>query len=94
MGTTTADHISAEGLRTETNSLGEVHVPEDKLWGAQTQRSLEHFSIGKDLMFAHYALGHDLTLKQAARKLGFVTEAEFDRIVDPSKMVHPYVATE
>ena len=36
--------------RTETDSLGEVKVPADKLWGAQTQRSLEHFSIGKDLI--------------------------------------------
>jgi fumarate hydratase, class II len=41
---------------------------------------------------AHYALDNDLTLKQAALKLGFVTEAEFDRVVDPPKMVHPYVA--
>lgn len=41
---------------------------------------------------AHYALDNDLTLKQAALKLGFVTEDEFDRIVDPAKMVHPYVA--
>jgi len=36
--------------RTETDSMGEVAVPADKLWGAQTQRSLEHFSIGADLM--------------------------------------------
>jgi fumarate hydratase class II len=42
---------------------------------------------------AHYALDNDLTLKEAALKLGFVSEAEFDRIVDPSKMVRPYVAT-
>jgi len=41
---------------------------------------------------AHYALDNDLTLKEAALKLGFVTEAEFDRIVDPKKMVTPYVA--
>jgi len=41
---------------------------------------------------AHYALDNDLTLKQASLKLGFVTEAEFDRVVDPAKMVHPYVA--
>ena len=41
---------------------------------------------------AHYALDNDLTLKQAALKLGFVTEEEFDRVVDPKKMVHPYVA--
>src|SRR6201991_2139144 len=41
---------------------------------------------------AHYALDHDLTLKAAALKLGYVTEDEFDRVVDPAKMVHPYVA--
>jgi fumarate hydratase class II len=43
---------------------------------------------------AHYAMDNDLTLKAAALKLGFVSEAEFDRIVDPTKMVRPYVATE
>ena len=41
---------------------------------------------------AHYAMDNDLTLKAAALKLGFVTEEEFDRVVDPSKMVRPYVA--
>lgn len=41
---------------------------------------------------AHYAMDNDLTLKAAALKLGFVTEAEFDRVVDPKKMVNPYVA--
>jgi len=43
---------------------------------------------------AHHATDHDLTLKQAALQLGFISEAEFDRIVDPAKMVRPYVATE
>jgi fumarate hydratase class II len=42
---------------------------------------------------AHYALDNDLTLKAAALKLGFVTEAEFDRVVDPAKMVRSYDAT-
>jgi fumarate hydratase, class II len=41
---------------------------------------------------AHYAMNNDLTLKAAALKLGFVTEAEFDRVVDPKKMVRPHVA--
>jgi fumarate hydratase class II len=41
---------------------------------------------------AHYAMDNDLTLKAAALKLGFVTEDEFDRIVDPARMVLPYVA--
>ncbi len=43
---------------------------------------------------AHYAMDHDLTLKAAALKLGYVTEAEFDRVVDPAKMVRPYVASQ
>ena len=46
----------------------------------------------KSSKIAHYALDNDLTLKDAALKLGFVTEEEFDRVVDPRKMVHPYVA--
>ena len=41
---------------------------------------------------AHYAMDHDLTLKTAALQLGFVNEQEFDRVVDPAKMVRPYVA--
>src|ERR1700732_4674073 len=57
--------IRMTGVRRETDSLGVVEVPADKLWGAQTQRSLEHFSIGQDLipreMIAAYA-----TLKKAA----------------------------
>ena len=65
MNTTTIDEIKAQGIRKETDSLGEVQVPADKLWGAQTQRSLEHFSIGKDLipreMITAYA-----TMKKAA----------------------------
>jgi fumarate hydratase class II len=43
---------------------------------------------------AHYAMDNDLTLKDAALKLGFVSEEEFDRVVDPAKMVRPYVVTE
>ena len=46
----------------------------------------------KSSKIAHYALDNDLTLKDAALKLGFVTEDEFNRVVDPAKMVHPYVA--
>ena len=41
---------------------------------------------------AHHALEHDLTLKQAALELGFVDERTFDHVVDPAKMVKPYVA--
>jgi len=47
----------------------------------------------KASQIAHYAMDNDLTLKSAALKLGFVTGDEFDRVVDPAKMVKPYVAT-
>src|SRR5215467_8857995 len=46
----------------------------------------------KASQLAHYALDHDLTLKEAALQLGAISAAEFDRIVDPRKMVKPYVA--
>jgi fumarate hydratase class II len=52
-------------LRIETDSLGEVAVPVDKLWGAQTQRAIEHFSIGKDLMPREMITAY-ATLKKAA----------------------------
>src|SRR5580658_2060625 len=53
------------GIRKEMDSLGEVDVPADKLWGAQTQRSLEHFSIGKDLIPREMITAYG-TLKKAA----------------------------
>ncbi len=42
--------IAASGMRRETDSMGEIAVPADRYWGAQAQRSLEHFSIGQDRM--------------------------------------------
>jgi fumarate hydratase class II len=47
----------------------------------------------KASQIAHHATEHDLTLKESALQLGYISEAEFDRIVDPAKMVHPYVAS-
>jgi fumarate hydratase, class II len=53
--------------RTESDSLGEVEVPAGKLWGAQTQRSLEHFGIGTDLI-PREMIGAYATLKKAAAR--------------------------
>ena len=65
-------------VRTETDSLGAVEVPRDKLWGAQTQRSLEHFNIGEDLipreMMSAYAV-----LKKAAAHVNHATGRLDDR---------------
>ena len=53
-------------MRKETDSLGVVEVPADKLWGAQTQRSLEHFSIGTDLIPREMITGYAILKKAAA----------------------------
>ena len=42
--------MDTENYRIEKDSMGEVEVPADKLWGAQTQRSLQNFKIGNNLM--------------------------------------------
>jgi fumarate hydratase class II len=53
-------------VRTETDSLGSVEVPADKLWGAQTQRSLEHFSVGRELMPREMISAYTVLKKAAA----------------------------
>jgi fumarate hydratase, class II len=42
--------LDAPGTRREFDSLGDIQVPANRYWGAQTQRSLEHFNIGNDRM--------------------------------------------
>jgi fumarate hydratase class II len=54
-------------MRQESDSLGEVDVPADRLWGAQTQRSLQHFSIGKDLIPAEMISAYAQLKKAAAQ---------------------------
>src|ERR1700682_4422759 len=53
-------------IRKETDSLGEVDVPADKLWGAQTQRSLYPFSIGNDLIPREIITAYAIRKKAAA----------------------------
>ena len=36
--------------RIESDSMGDIAVPADRYWGAQTERSLHHFNIGRDIM--------------------------------------------
>ena len=70
--------------RIEKDSMGPIDVPADKLWGAQTQRSLEHFRISTEKM--PVALVHALALtKRAAatvnRDLGLLPAERADAIV-------------
>jgi fumarate hydratase class II len=91
--------IMADGCTNFRKFLVEGTEPNLKQIGTFVERSLMLVTalspvIGYDLAskVAHYALDHDLTLKEAALQLRAVSEAEFDRIVDPRKMVKPYVA--
>src|SRR5277367_2561505 len=58
--------MSDADIRVEKDSMGEVSVPAAKLWGAQTQRSLEHFSIGTDLMPREMIAAYAVLKKGAA----------------------------
>src|ERR1700742_1565142 len=53
-------------VRKESDSLGVVEVAADRLGGAQPQRSLEHFSIGKDLIPREMITGYAILKKAAA----------------------------
>ena len=76
--------------RTETDSMGAIEVPADRLWGAQTQRSLENFAIGEEKM--PHEIVHALGIvKQAAartnRKLGVLDAVLANAIEDAAEAV-------
>src|SRR5579885_234620 len=88
----TTDRSAAGPFRTEKDSLGEVQVPADHLWGAQTQRSLVHFPIGVE----RYRWGRPViralgVLKkcaaQANEELGQLPRAKADLIVRAAQEV-------
>jgi len=90
--------IIADGCTNFRRFLVEGTRPNEKKINEYVQRSLMLVTalapvIGYDKAskIAHHAMENDLTLKAAALQLGFVTAGEFDRIVDPGKMVRPYV---
>ncbi|MBV8682022.1 MAG: class II fumarate hydratase [Caulobacteraceae bacterium] len=58
--------LNAAGERVETDSMGEIRVPANRYWGAQTQRSLEHFAIGDDRMPKAVYHAYGLVKKAAA----------------------------
>jgi fumarate hydratase class II len=69
--------------RVESDSMGEIEVPEDKLWGAQTQRSLKYFSIGSEVMPIEiiHSLAHiKKACAQVNHKLGLLESSKADLI--------------
>ncbi len=61
-----ASEQSQAKTRVESDSMGEIAVPDDKYWGAQTQRSLIHFDIGDDKMTREMIRAFGLLKKAAA----------------------------
>jgi fumarate hydratase class II len=90
--------ILGDGCDNFRKFLVEGTRPNVKKIGEYVERSLMLVTalvpvIGYDKasQIAHHAMKHNLTLRQAALELGFVSEADFDRIVDPVKMIGPGV---
>ncbi|MBF0457665.1 MAG: class II fumarate hydratase [Nitrospirae bacterium] len=76
--------------RVETDSMGEIAVPANSYWGAQTQRSLVHFSIGHDLMPAEVIHAFGILKKAAAianTELGLLTADKAELIVRASEEI-------
>jgi fumarate hydratase class II len=86
--------LMSDGCENFRKFLVEGTQPNLRKIGEYVERSLMLVTalvpvIGYDKasQIAHYAMANDVTLKMAALHLGFVTEVDFDRIVDPRKMV-------
>lgn len=77
-------------FRIEKDTIGEIEVPAEKLWGAQTQRSLQNFKIGREKMPLAVIKALALIKKSAARvnqKLGKLEEQAADAIVQAADEV-------
>lgn len=77
-------------IRIETDSMGEIEVPSDKYWGAQTERSLHHFNIGSDIMPREVTHAFGILKKAAALtnlELGKLPQDKADLIVKAAEEV-------
>lgn len=83
-------HIPMNTTRIETDSMGEISVPANKYWGAQTERSLHHFNIGHDLMPIELIHAFGLLKKAAALTnldLGKLTKEKATLIIQAAEEV-------
>ena len=79
-----------EGYRIETDSMGEIQVPDDRYYGAQTARALIHFDIGEERMPRELIRAFGILKKAAAlvnRELGKLSSEKADLIVQASDEV-------
>jgi fumarate hydratase class II len=79
-----SNSLISQGFRTEHDSMGDVQVPVDKYWGAQTERSRNNFKIGPSASMPHEIIMAFAYLKKAAAyantELGVSTEEKRDLI--------------
>jgi len=76
--------------RTETDSMGSIEVPNEKYWGAQTARSLIHFSIGEDRMSRSMIRAFGILKKAAAQvnvELGILPQEKAKFIIEAADEV-------
>lgn len=76
--------------RIETDSMGEISVAADKYWGAQTERSLHHFNIGRDIMPREITHAFGILKKAAALtnlELGKLSQEKADLIIQAADEV-------
>jgi fumarate hydratase class II len=66
-------------MRTETDSMGTVEVPESAYWGAQTQRAKEHFTIGDERLAPAFVRAYALVKQAAAEANGALGEISAER---------------
>ena len=82
--------MANQDYRIETDSMGNIKVPSSKLWGAQTQRSIEYFSIGKELMPIEVIHALAIAKKAAAitnHHLGYLDNIKKDLIIAASDQI-------
>jgi fumarate hydratase class II len=82
--------MMTNNTRTESDTMGEVEVPADKYWGAQTQRSIENFPIGNDSMPIPLVRALGIQKQAAARAnlaLGQLEEDVANAIADAAQEV-------
>src|SRR5215470_2918981 len=90
MEPTTHDRRPTGPTRTERDTMGPIEVPADRYWGAQTQRSLEHFKIGGDRFPRELIRALGLIKRAAAqvnRDLGLLPAAKADAIARAAEEV-------
>jgi fumarate hydratase class II len=90
MHQTTPDRHSSEPTRTERDTMGAIEVPADRYWGAQTQRSLEHFRIGHERFPREMIRAFGILKKACAlvnRDLGLLPEDRARAIVQAADEV-------